>query len=183
MLPRRPPLRGLVPLLALFGAFAGAPAVVGDATAVFGGSGPAESHGWSAPLPGGEAALEVVHPFDPPAADWLAGHRGVDLTADAGTAILAPAAGSVSFAGPVAGRGVVVVAHDGGLRSSFEPVTAPVAVGTRVEPGDPVGSLAASGSHCAPSNCLHWGIRRGETYLDPMSFLDRGPIVLLPGPE
>jgi hypothetical protein len=27
---------------------------------------------------------------------------------------------------------------------------------------------------------VHWGVRRGERYIDPLSLLDRPPIVLLP---
>jgi len=90
----------------------------------------------------------------------------------------------VTFAGPVAGRDVVVVTHDDGLRTSLEPVTATVARGTRVARGALVGAVqedvATSASHCAQV-CVHWGVRRGETYVDPLGLLGvRPPIVLLP---
>jgi hypothetical protein len=56
-----------------------------------------------------------------------------------------------------------------------------VAVGQRVLAGQAVATVASVPGHCAPSTCLHWGLRRGETYLDPMRWvLDRGPVVLLP---
>lgn len=116
--------------------------------------------GW--PLPG---AIEVVRPFDPPAERWGAGHRGVDLAAAAGSPVLAAAGGTVTYAQSLAGRGVVVVDH-GATRTTYEPVTAVVAVGTRVEAGTRIGTLEAG--HCRPADCLHWGWRRGETYLDPM---------------
>jgi len=129
------------------------------------------------PVPG---PVTVVHAFLAPPEPWSAGHRGVDLAADAGDALVAPAAGVVTFAGEVAGRGVVTVTHPDGLRSSLEPVVATVAVGTVVAVGDPLGTLAPNGSHCAPASCLHWGVRRGTTYLDPMGVLGSpGPIVLL----
>jgi murein DD-endopeptidase MepM/ murein hydrolase activator NlpD len=95
-------------------------------------------------------------------------------------AVLAPADGRVSFAGTIAGRGVVVVAHEGGLRSTFEPVQGQAEVGTAVRRGEVVAVLADTLGHCEPSTCLHWGVLRGETYLDPLSFLTRRPIVLLP---
>jgi murein DD-endopeptidase MepM/ murein hydrolase activator NlpD len=123
----------------------------------------------------------VVHPFDPPPRPWAAGHRGVDLAAPAAARVLAPAPGVVAFAGVVAGRGVVTIAHEDGLRTSLEPVTATVPVGTRVDAGDEVGVLSGVGTHCAPATCLHWGVRRGTTYLDPMRLVPgAGPMVLLP---
>ncbi len=116
--------------------------------------------GW--PLPG---TIEVVRPFDPPAERWGAGHRGVDLAAAAGSPVLAAAAGTVTYAQTLAGRGVMVVDH-GATRTTYEPVTALVPVGTRVEAGTKIGTLEPG--HCRPADCLHWGWRRGETYLDPM---------------
>ncbi|MDM7856082.1 murein hydrolase activator EnvC family protein [Cellulomonas alba] len=123
----------------------------------------------------------VVHPFDPPPQPWAAGHRGVDLAAPARADVLAPGDGVVVFAGRVAGRGVVAVAHPDGLRTSLEPVRATVPVGTRLEAGERVGVLDGVSAHCAPVTCLHWGVRRGAVYLDPLRLVpSSGPIVLLP---
>jgi murein DD-endopeptidase MepM/ murein hydrolase activator NlpD len=72
----------------------------------------------------------------------------------------------VTFAGRLAGRGVVVVDH-GGVRTTYEPVAATVPVGTRVTVGQTVGRLTAGG-HCGTSACLHWGLRQGQDYLDPL---------------
>ncbi|WP_161606119.1 M23 family metallopeptidase [Microlunatus speluncae] len=116
--------------------------------------------GW--PLPG---AIQVLRPFDPPAEQWDAGHRGVDLAAAAGSPVLAAAGGTVTFAQRLAGRGVVVVDH-GTTRTTYEPVTQLQPVGTRVEAGTRIGTLEPG--HCRPADCLHWGWRRGESYLDPM---------------
>ncbi|WP_230684747.1 murein hydrolase activator EnvC [Cellulomonas sp. JZ18] len=120
-------------------------------------------------------------PFEAPPERWLAGHRGVDLSAEPGTTVVAPADGVVTFAGPVAGRGVVTVLHADGRRSSVEPVTAVVVAGTAVRAGDALGTLA-EGGHCRRA-CLHWGVREGERYVDPWSLLPgSGPVVLLPVP-
>lgn len=137
----------------------------------------AETYAW--PL---DPPVEVTAPFEAPPAPWAAGHRGVDLRAARGTPVRAPAAGTVTFVGVVAGRGVVTVTHDDGLRSSVEPVTATVAVGVRVAAGGQVGTVAPDGGHCAAAGCLHWGVRRGDVYVDPTGLLDGGPIVLLPPP-
>ncbi len=122
----------------------------------------------------------VIRSFDPPAQPWLSGHRGVDLAASPGSDVLAPAAGAVTFAGWVVDRPVLTITHPDGLRSSFEPVQTSLTPGTIVAPGEAIGVVAASG-HCAPADCLHWGVRRGADYIDPLRFVtDRRPSVLLP---
>ena len=126
-----------------------------------------------APLPG-----PVVRGFDPPDEDWLPGHRGVDLLAAPGTDVVAAAAGTVTFAGPVAGRGVLVVEH-GDLRTTYEPVTPLVRVGDQVAAGQTIGRLD-DGHPCPGGTCLHWGLKRGEEYLDPLSLLAGGGVRLLP---
>nr|WP_234377033.1 M23 family metallopeptidase [Streptomyces sp. TP-A0356] len=128
----------------------------------------------------------VVRGWEPPPTPYGPGHRGVDLAAAAGDPVRAVAAGRVSFAGSVAGRGVVSVdltgTGDPPLRTTYEPVRATVRQGDEVEPGEPVGVLeaAGAGAHCARS-CLHWGLRSGETYLDPLSLLP--PWLLRAGPS
>jgi murein DD-endopeptidase MepM/ murein hydrolase activator NlpD len=122
---------------------------------------------------------EVVLRFDPPASPWAAGHRGVDLAGRAGQAVRAALSGRVSYAAPLAGRGVVVVDH-GDTRTTYEPVRADVVVGDRVAAGDRLGALEAPGSHCAPDVCLHWGWIRGDVYLDPLRLVGLGPVRLLP---
>jgi hypothetical protein len=152
------------------------------ALGVLTGAGPASAAGehhseWRWPLAG---PPRVVRAFDPPPQRWAAGHRGVDLLTRVGVVVRSAGAGSVTFAGPLAGRGVVVVAHGDGTRTTYEPVTATVTRGDRVRAGDLLGRLSAAGSHCLPLACLHWGRRRGELYLDPMLLLRRGPARLLP---
>ena len=132
----------------------------------------APTDGWVWPLSPRPA---VVKMFDPPAETWLAGHRGVDLLGETGQRVSAIGSGEVTFASNLAGRGVVVVSH-GSLRSTYEPVTAGVEVGQRVQAGESLGSLQAPRSHCAPSVCLHLGVRRGTGYLDPLSLL--GPLAV-----
>lgn len=129
--------------------------------------------------------LTVARPFRAPARRWAAGHRGVDLAAHVGQTVRAPGAGVVTWAGTVVDRGVLTVTHADGLRSSLEPVRWSVRRGQRVLGGQVVGTVAAEPGHCVPATCLHWGLRRGEEYLDPMRWvLDRGPVVLLPlGPD
>ncbi|MEU2061404.1 M23 family metallopeptidase [Streptomyces sp. NPDC013455] len=128
----------------------------------------------------------VLRGWEPPATVYGPGHRGVDLAAPAGSPVRAVAPGRVLFAGRVAGRGVVSVALTGtDLRTTYEPVRPSVAKGDEVAAGGAVGVVEPGGSHCGPATCVHWGLLRDGTYLDPLSLLPpwllaRGPSRLLP---
>jgi len=122
----------------------------------------------------------VVRAFEPPPHPYGPGHRGVDLGGSPGMPVLAAGDGTVSFAGPVAGRPVVSVDNPNGLRTTYEPVTAVVAVGQHVRRGDLLGTLAAGHPGCPVAACLHWGVRRGREYLDPLGLLGLGRVRLLP---
>lgn len=131
----------------------------------------------------------VVRGWEPPATEYGAGHRGVDLAAAPGSPVRAVAPGRVSFAGRVGGRGVISVELSGTgsppLRTTYEPVRATVKKGARVAPGEPLGTVEpASRFHC-PTPCVHWGLLRADTYLNPLSLLPpwllgRAPSRLLP---
>ncbi|MFD4724969.1 M23 family metallopeptidase [Streptomyces seoulensis] len=127
----------------------------------------------------------VLRGWEPPATVYAAGHRGVDLAAAPGAPVRAVAAGRVSYAGRVAGRGVVAVVLTGTpLRTTYEPVRAGVKQGAEVRAGEVVGTVEDTGAHCAEA-CVHWGLLDGETYLNPLDLLPpwllgRGPSRLLP---
>jgi murein DD-endopeptidase MepM/ murein hydrolase activator NlpD len=111
---------------------------------------------------------------------WSPGHRGVDLAAATGATVQAAADGVVAFAGSVAGTAVVVVAHDGGIRTTYQPVTPLVRRGQRVRGGASLGTLQTAPSHCRDGPCLHWGALRDRTYLDPLLLVARrrAPVLL-----
>lgn len=128
-------------------------------------------------------ALHVVRGFDAPAGPYGPGHRGVDLDVGTDRSVRAAAAGQVIFAGPVAGRGVVVVRHADGIRTEYEPVRPSVVAGASVARGSPIGVVASRHLGCPTADCLHWGARRGEAYLDPLTLLrPLGPLRLMPWP-
>ena len=121
----------------------------------------------------------MVEPFRAPPTPYAAGHRGIDLAAAPGDAVRAPAAGVVSFAGPVAGRPVLSIDHGEGVVSSIEPVSPSVAAGDAVGEGEPVGAVAAGG-HCDGA-CVHFGVRVHGRSVSPLLFLGGVPrAVLLP---
>jgi murein DD-endopeptidase MepM/ murein hydrolase activator NlpD len=137
------------------------------------------------PAPAGAAVWplspvpDIGERFDPPDTRWGAGHRGVDLRGSPGQPVRAALGGRITFAGTLAGRGVVVVDH-GATRTTYEPVEATVSAGDTVAAGDRIGRLQLGGSHCYPAACLHWGWRDGDTYLDPLTLVGAGPVRLLP---
>jgi murein DD-endopeptidase MepM/ murein hydrolase activator NlpD len=139
---------------------------------------PDSAGSYRAPVTG---ALRVLRGFSPPIVRYQGGHLGVDLAAPAGAQALAAGAGQVRFAGQVAGRGVVVIAHPDGISTEYEPVAAAVTVGELVRSGQPIGRVVGRHRGCPAVGCLHWGARRAGNYLDPLSLLrPLGVVRLLP---
>lgn len=126
----------------------------------------------------------VVRVFDAPSPNWNRGHRGVDLAGTPGQPVYAAAAGTVVFAGELAGRPLVSIAHPGGLRTSYEPVEPSVRVGQLVSAGAVLGELTAGHAGCAATACLHWGAMWGPAsradYVDPLGLVASTPIRLKP---
>lgn len=123
--------------------------------------------------------VSLEQEFRRPLTTWSAGHRGVDLLAEEGTTLLAPADGIVSFAGVVAGKDVVSVRH-GTIISSFEPATTDLQVGASVRRGEDFAVVGGGSDHCG-NRCVHWGLRRGgDDYLDPNTYTARTIIALKP---
>jgi murein DD-endopeptidase MepM/ murein hydrolase activator NlpD len=126
----------------------------------------------------------VVRGFDAPSPSWNAGHRGVDLAGAPGQRVYAAGSATVAFAGMLAGRPVVSLAHQGGLRTSYEPVVAAVHTGQLVTAESVIGTLAAGHPGCPATACLHWGAMWGPAaradYVDPLGLLASTPIRLKP---
>lgn len=126
----------------------------------------------------------VLRAFDAPTPDWRRGHRGVDLAGTPGQQVYATGAATVVFAGLLAGRPVVSLAHPGGLHTSYEPVTAAVRVGQLVDAETVIGELVAGHPGCPVAACLHWGAMWGPAsradYVDPLGLLASTPIRLKP---
>ncbi|WP_418959383.1 peptidoglycan DD-metalloendopeptidase family protein [Streptomyces tritici] len=133
--------------------------------------------------PLGPPKPDVVRPWSPPPSPYGPGHRGVDLAARPGAPVRATAAGVITFAGRVAGRGTLTITlpdtGDPPLRTTYTPVDPLLPRGTPVAPGDVVAEVAAEPRHCEQT-CLHWGLLRGDLYLNPLTLVRRPPSRLLP---
>jgi murein DD-endopeptidase MepM/ murein hydrolase activator NlpD len=115
----------------------------------------------------------VVDRFRPPSTPYGPGNRGWEYATVPGSTVVAAADGVVTFAGPVGGSLAVTVRHADGLRTSCSFLASVVvAEGAVVRAGDPIGSAGAR---------LHFGVRRGDTYLDPaFLFAATGPDGAIP---
>jgi murein DD-endopeptidase MepM/ murein hydrolase activator NlpD len=165
-LPTAPGPAALATSLAIVGLVPTPPALALPATrSILGPPTVAPVRGWGWPLAG---VPTVTRRFLNPPQPWRPGHRGVDLEGPVGADVLAASAGVVAFAGVIAGRGVVSVDHPGGLRTTYEPVTALVKAGDPVQLGEAVATLDAGHLGCPAPACLHWGLRRDDVYLDPL---------------
>lgn len=126
----------------------------------------------------------VLRAFDAPAPNWQRGHRGVDLGGAVGQVIHAAASGTVVFAGELAGRPLISVAHPGGLRTTYEPVQPAVRQGQVVSSGTAIGRLLAGHPGCGAAACLHWGAMWGPSsradYVDPTGLVVTVPVRLKP---
>ena len=100
-------------------------------------------------------------------------HFGYDIAAPTGTPIRAPAAGVVTLANPDMHYegGLVFIDHGQGLITMYLHMSRlDVAVGQRVEQGQVLGAVGASGRATGPHLC--WRMRWRERQLDPSVAVD-----------
>lgn len=124
--------------------------------------------------------LRLVHAFAA-VGRYAAGDRGVDLAGLPGQQVRSATAGVVTFAGQVAGQGVLSVRIGDGTLLTYEPVRPTVRAGAAVTSGEPIGRLDGGHRGCPAAACLHWGLRRPDgTYADPLALLGPTQVRLLP---
>jgi murein DD-endopeptidase MepM/ murein hydrolase activator NlpD len=107
----------------------------------------------------------VSDPFRPPPCPWCAGNRGLEYDVSPPTVVRSVAAGTVTFAGSVAGTVYVVVELPNGWRLTYGRLA-----GTRLQAGDGVLAGTRIG---ATGRQFFFGLRIGDTYHDPARYLGR----------
>ena len=107
--------------------------------------------------------------FHPIFKNWRA-HTGVDFAAPRGTRVLASADGTVVSAGVRGGYGnAVEIRHGGGITTLYGHLSgfaAGVRAGTRVQQGQPIGYVGATGFATGPH--LHYEFKIAGIHQDPM---------------
>lgn len=101
-------------------------------------------------------------------------HRGIDIDGTTGDPVRAAATGTVIAGGWVdACSGIAVgLDHGGGLSSWYRHLSSvAVRVGQRVSVGSIIGRVGNTG--CSLGSHLHFSIRRGDTYVNPLSYVPR----------
>ncbi len=99
-------------------------------------------------------------------------HSGLDIAGGDGTTYVAPAAGTVVLAvrGFSLEGNLLIIDHGQGLNSAFlHSSELFVKQGDRVEQGQPLGRIGASGRAAGPH--LHWSLKWRDARLDPLLFL------------
>jgi murein DD-endopeptidase MepM/ murein hydrolase activator NlpD len=108
----------------------------------------------------------IADPFRHPDCRYCAGNRGLEYAPTDGLVVRAAAPGTVGWVGSVAGVRYVVIDHTDGYRTTYGRLAdATVAVGQAVEVGGQVGTAGPG---------LYFGLRLGDTYLDPQPFFAPG---------
>jgi hypothetical protein len=139
---------------------------------------------WLTPL---NENLEVIRPFLRPSSDWGAGHRGVDIVADADSMVLSPHSSTIGFANLAFGVPTVVLDHDDGSSEVFQPVclVESAGLGQKLDAGELFGAFCSNESndgHCGQLGCIHWSYRLDkDTYINPLRMVEiLQPAKLLP---
>jgi hypothetical protein len=142
------------------------------------------AHAWTWP-----AAGQVLRPFSLGADTYAGGqHRGVDIGAELGGTVLAPAAGTVSFVGsiPHGGRAVTIQTADGYAVTLLQLASTNVLRGSVVEEGAVVGVVGESADAVTTAPHIHLGIRVADDpdgYVDPLGFLPAVVTQPVPAPS
>ena len=135
-------------------------------------AGASPAHAWTWPASG-----PVLQHFSYDGDPYAAGqHRGVDVGGSSGEPVLAPAAGSITFAGtvPGGGRTITIRTPDGFAVTLLHLGTITEVRGASVAEGAHVGTLGSSGTSEWAQPYVHLGIRQASDeagYLDPENFL------------
>jgi len=121
----------------------------------------------------------IIRFFEQPATPYSIGHRGIDIAAPFGTPIRAPADGTITFAGWVAGSMFMTIDHGDGVKTTYSWLSGfAVSKGAAVHRGEVV-AYTGHGHPEVPTPHLHFGVRVNGVYVDPLLYLEGLDLVSL----
>jgi len=136
---------------------------------------------WRSPVPGARISSRFDMHRLHPVLHVVMPHNGVDFAAPPGTPVYAAASGTVRTAGDGGPCGnMVQIEHGGNIVSSYCHLSrfGPIHAGEHVEQRQLVGYVGQTGRATGPH--LHFAVKRGEMFIDPMSMKLDGVHVLPP---
>ena len=98
-------------------------------------------------------------------------HKGIDIAAASGSAVVAAAAGEVVIATYSASAGnYVMISHGSGVYTVYMHMSSlAVSEGMEVKQGQTIGKVGSTGYSTGPH--LHFGIRKNGAYVNPLSYV------------
>lgn len=141
------------------------------AAAAAGADGDGGASGFAWPCPASRRITSYFGPRTAPVAGASTYHKGIDIGASTGSAIVASASGVVTTATYSSSAGnYIVISHGSGMATVYMHCSALyVSVGQQVSKGDTIGAVGSTGYSTGPH--LHFGIIKNGSYVDPLGYV------------
>ena len=123
------------------------------------------------PCPASRRITSYFGPRKAPVAGASTYHKGIDVGASTGSAIVASASGVVTTSTYSRSAGnYIVISHGGGMSTVYMHCSALyVTVGEQVNKGDTIAAVGSTGYSTGPH--LHFGIIKNGSYVDPLGYV------------
>ena len=129
------------------------------------------STGFIWPCPSSHTISSYYGPREQPVAGASTDHKGIDIAASYGAAIVASASGRVTTATYSSSAGnYVVISHGNGISTVYMHCSALyVSVGDTVEQGETIAAVGSTGY--STGNHLHFGVIVNGSYVNPLGYV------------
>ncbi len=135
------------------------------------GDGDGGASGFIWPCPSSHRITSYFGPREQPIAGASTNHKGIDIGAGYGSAIVASAGGRVTTATYSSSAGnYVVISHGNGLSTVYMHCSALyVSAGQMVSQGETIAAVGSTGY--STGNHLHFGVIKNGTYVNPLGYV------------
>lgn len=123
------------------------------------------------PVPASKRITSYFGPRKQPTAGASTNHKGIDIGAASGTAIIASAGGVVTTSTYSKSAGnYIVISHGGGMSTVYMHCSKLyVGVGATVKQGQTIAAVGSTGYSTGPH--LHFGVIKNGTYVNPLGYV------------